>query len=317
MSRDEAPSLPEQERTRFWRASALGDVEVLHARYIRQRFAPHVHSGYVFTVIEQGAQRFHHRGGEHLAAVGSMVLINPDEVHTGSRAHESGWRYRGFYPEVEAVTAVLDELYEGRRGRPAVIGTALPSFKVSVLQDAAVAAAFMQVHHLLESGAAALQLQSVWREALLLLFGRHARVPAPGEPGNEPRAVAWVKEMLRGTLDRPPSLETLAQAVGLSPFHLLRVFRRATGLPPHAWFRQLRLEQARGLLKTGLAPAAVAAQLGFADQSHLTRQFKQAFGVGPAQYRRAQGQGMAMGEDGIGAGATRARIGSGGGPGRG
>ncbi|MBC3199965.1 AraC family ligand binding domain-containing protein, partial [Pseudomonas poae] len=91
-------------------------VEMLHARYFQQRFAPHVHGGYVFTVIESGAQRFWHRGSEHLAPVGSMVLINPDELHTGATAHEAGWRYRGFYPEHERVTGVLDELELGRHG---------------------------------------------------------------------------------------------------------------------------------------------------------------------------------------------------------
>lgn len=68
---------PLREQTHLWQAPALGDVEMLHARYFQQRFAPHVHEGYVFTVIESGAQRFWHRGSEHLAPVGSMVLINP------------------------------------------------------------------------------------------------------------------------------------------------------------------------------------------------------------------------------------------------
>ena len=122
-------STPLREQAHLWQAPALGDVEMLHARYIQQRFAPHVHEGYVFTVIESGAQRFWHRGSEHLAPVGSMVLINPDELHTGATAHEAGWRYRGFYPEHERVSGVLDELELGRHG--------LPRFKDSVIQDPA------------------------------------------------------------------------------------------------------------------------------------------------------------------------------------
>jgi len=47
-----------REQTRFWQASALSGVELLQARYLEQRFAPHVHEGFVFTVIEHGAQRF-------------------------------------------------------------------------------------------------------------------------------------------------------------------------------------------------------------------------------------------------------------------
>lgn len=267
------------ERTRFWESPALSGVELLHARYIEQRFAPHVHEGFVFTVIEGGAQRFRHRGSDHLAPVGSMVLINPDEVHTGSKAHEEGWWYRGFYPAPAQVDGVLEELGLARGG--------MPSFAMSVLQDVELHRAFAQLHRLLDSDAHALHQQTAWREALLLLFQRHARVPQAPTPGLEPRAVTLAKELLTAQLVAPPSLEQLAAAVNLSPFHFARVFRRATGLPPHAWLQQRRLEQARALLKGGCAPVSVAAQLGYADQSHLARQFKQAYGVAPGEYRRA------------------------------
>ena len=83
-------------------------------------------------------------------------------------------------------------------------------------------------------------------------------------------------------------LEELAAAVNLSPFHFARVFRRATGLPPHAWLQQRRLEQARALLRDGCAPLRVALQLGFADQSHMTRHFKRTYGLSPGRWREMQ-----------------------------
>lgn len=267
------------EQTRFWQASALGNVELLHAQYLQQRFAPHVHEGYVFTVIESGAQRFRHRGSDHLAAAGSMVLINPDELHTGSRADEQGWRYRGFYPDRAGVLGVLQELD--------LCTDALPAFANSVLHDPQVAGCFSHLHRLTEQGASALQQQLAWREALLLLFQRHARVGEARVAGREPLAVARARELMSERLACPPSLEELAELVGLSPFHFARTFRRATGLPPHAWLKQRRIEQARALLRDGCAPLSVAMQLGFADQSHLSRQFKQTYGVAPGEYRTA------------------------------
>ena len=62
---------------------------------------------------------------------------------------------------------------------------------------------------------------------------------------------------------------------------------RAHGLPPHAYLLQLRLGHAKRLLAAGEAPAAVAAAVGFVDQSHLSRRFKGAFGITPGQYARA------------------------------
>ncbi|MGH8355010.1 MAG: AraC family ligand binding domain-containing protein [Pseudomonas sp.] len=272
----------EIEQTRFWQSRELDGVELLHAHYIEQRFAPHVHEGFVFAVIERGAHRFQHRGSDHLAPAGSMILINPDELHSCSKAHEHGWRYRAFYPEVSQVTGVLAELELGQGG--------LPSFADSVLHDPWLSQAFADLHRSLGSPGSALQQQTAWREAILLLFQRHARIPRAAAPGREPLSVTRAKELLHARLAAPPSLEQLAAAVNLSPFHFARVFRRATGLPPHAWLKQRRLEQARALLKSGCAPVSVATQLGFADQSHLTRQFKQAYGVGPGEYRSACGR---------------------------
>lgn len=270
---------PGREQTHLWQAPALGDVEMLHARYFQQRFAPHVHEGYVFTVIESGAQRFWHRGSEHLAPAGSMVLINPDELHTGATAHESGWRYRGFYPDHARVTGVLDELELTRHG--------LPLFKQSVIQDPALSQAFGDLHRLCEAGASALQQQTAWRQAVLALVQRHGHSADLAPPGREPLAVARARELLENHLADPPSLEALAAAVNLSPFHFARVFRQATGLPPHTWLKQRRLNRARALLKGGLSASEVAFALGYADQSHLTRQFKQAYGVTPGTYREA------------------------------
>ena len=103
-----------------------------------------------------------------------MVLINPDELHTGATAHEAGWRYRGFYPEHERVTGVLDELELGRHG--------MPHFKDSVIRDPALAALFSELHRLSESDASALEQQTAWRQAVLALVQRHghgAEAPAP------------------------------------------------------------------------------------------------------------------------------------------
>ena len=268
-----------RECARFWQAGHLGGLELLSAHYIEHRFAPHVHDGYAIAVVEAGAERFRHRGVDHLAPAGSLAVISPDEVHTGSKGHDYGWRYRVFYPEASQIRGLMDELELPQAG--------MPTFSRSVYQDADLVQTFLALHRLVEGEASALQQQTAWREALLALFLRHAQLQSPSEPGREPQAIRLAKDLLRERLAEPPSLEELAAAVNLSPFHFARTFRRATGMPPHAWLKQQRLDQARALLKVGCTPADTAAQLGFSDQSHLTRQFKQAYGVGPGEYRNA------------------------------
>ena len=268
------------ESIHFWQTAPLAGLELLSARYIDHRFAPHVHDGYVIGMIMAGAQRYRYRGVEHLAGSGTLVLINPDELHTGHKGTEDGWLYRAFYPDSGQITSLLAELELPTHQ--------LPAFGATLYRDQDLVNGFCQLHRLLESPATALQQQTVWRELVLSLLQRHAAVPDAGKPGKEHRAVSLAKELLQAQLAAPPSLEALAAAVNLSPFHFARVFRRATGMPPHTWLMQQRIARARALLQSGCLPLEVAMQLGFADQSHLSRQFKQVYGVGPGAYRSAK-----------------------------
>jgi hypothetical protein len=93
------------ESIRFWQTAPLAGVELLSARYIEHRFAPHVHDGYVIGMIMAGAQRYRYRGAEHLAGSGTLVLINPDELHTGHKGTEDGWLYRAFYPDTGQIVS--------------------------------------------------------------------------------------------------------------------------------------------------------------------------------------------------------------------
>ncbi|WP_223460606.1 AraC family transcriptional regulator [Pseudomonas sp. GL-RE-19] len=268
------------ESIHFWQTPPLAGVELLSARYIDHRFAPHVHDGYVIGMIMAGAQRYRYRGAEHLAGSGTLVLINPDELHTGHKGTEDGWLYRAFYPDSGQITSLLAEFELPTHH--------LPAFGATLYRDQDLVNGFCQLHRLLESPTTALQQQTLWRELVLSLLQRHAAVPDAGKPGKEHRAVSLAKELLHAQLTAPPSLEALAAAVNLSPFHFARVFRRATGMPPYTWLMQQRIARARALLQSGCLPLEVAMQLGFADQSHLSRQFKQVYGVGPGAYRTAR-----------------------------
>jgi AraC family transcriptional regulator len=84
------------------------------------------------------------------------------------------------------------------------------------------------------------------------------------------------------------SLADIAGAAHLSPYHLTRVFKKATGISPHQYLVQVRVNSARSLLTAGAGDrslAEIAAAVGFADQSHLTRHFKRMLGITPKQLR--------------------------------
>ena len=269
-----------EERATFWRHPAVPETDLLKARYVTHRFSRHVHEGYAIGLILAGVEEFDYRGTLHRARAGEIVLVNPETVHTGQAGVPGGWAYRMLYPSIETVAAIAGEL-----GGPG--GT--PYFPQQVVRDDEVAALLRRAHQAAERGDA-LAASTLSRTLFARLLMRHAapRPPAPQAPGSE-RAVRAALELLHESLVDPPTLDDLAEAVGSRPFPLLRAFKAATGLPPHAYLISLRVRRARELLLSGMRPAQVAAETGFTDQAHLNRHFKRVMGVPPAVYQRAAG----------------------------
>jgi AraC-like DNA-binding protein len=97
-------------------------------------------------------------------------------------------------------------------------------------------------------------------------------------------AVARTREALHERFAEDVPLEQLAALAGMSKCHLVHLFHKEVGLPPHAYQIQLRVARARVLVTAGVPLAEVATMTGFADQSHLTRLFKRVVGLPPGQY---------------------------------
>jgi transcriptional regulator GlxA family with amidase domain len=98
-----------------------------------------------------------------------------------------------------------------------------------------------------------------------------------------------VTEFINANLADTLQLCDLAALSGLSPSHFGRAFKGSTGLPPHRWHLNLRIERARTMLTdAGASLADMACATGFADQSHFTRVFSRTVGMSPGAWRRSQ-----------------------------
>jgi len=92
------------------------------------------------------------------------------------------------------------------------------------------------------------------------------------------QAIAYIQEHL----DQDLSLDEIAAEANLSAYHFSRLFKQSTGLAPHQYQIRCRVERANELLQAGeITIANIATQVGFYDQSHLSRHFKRIFGVSP------------------------------------
>jgi len=175
----------------------------------------------------------------------------------------------------EADTAAPGDLLE-RTGHPDLITSRLLLSAADALEgSAALDALFRQ------------QLTDIVATRLL---AAHTGSPTTFQPvmgGLSPKVLLRAIERLRSDSDADVSLAALASDAGLSRFHFCRAFKESTGLSPHAWLRQHRLEQAMNMLRdTNASIVTVAAALGYASQTAFAAAFRKLTGETPSDWRR-------------------------------
>ncbi len=256
--------------TAAWTIPALGGIECFRATALRQRYARHRHEGFAIGVFEDGVGGTEYRGALACIAPGQIVAMNPDEAHTGFAADGGAITYRMFYVTEAAVTKFASVRRAG--------------FRHVCIPSAHWAGRLRSLHKQLEHGTERLASDVQALEVLADFFSTFGATGAAPPAGRETKAIARAKEYLRSHYASNVNVQEVAAAVGLSPAYLIRAFRRSVGMPPYTWLLQLRIDHARELLAQGREIAGVALEVGFADQSHLTRRFRSVTGLTPGQY---------------------------------
>lgn len=263
----------------FWQDPHVAGLSLLHADFTRHDYAPHSHDALVVAVTEAGGAEFTSRGRTEEARQEVLLVFNPDEPHSGRMARSPRWRYRSLYMEAPAIA-------EAAR----LAGLDSPAyFTANLFRDPELIAAFHNLHCALEQADDGLRQQELLAQGFALLSRRYGSDRNRDASG---AADVHLLHRLRPVLeDRHAerlTLDDLSAPLGLSPFQLIRLFRRATGLTPHAYLTQIRLRAALRHLRAGLPIAEAAVAAGFFDQSALNRHFRRIYGITPRQFVAAQ-----------------------------
>ncbi|MGW2270363.1 helix-turn-helix domain-containing protein [Streptomyces yangpuensis] len=257
-----------------WQPSVPGIAEVFHARFTEHAYPAHVHDTWALMIVDGGRVDFALDRERHGAGVSdAVVLLPPGVVHDGRTVTGAGFRKRVVYLD----TSVLPERLAGA----AVDGP--------LLADPALRDRVHGLHLALWEGDR-LEAQS------RLAFVRerlHGWLAARGRPTGAgavagARAAVRLRELLDARVVEGITLEDASARLGhVHPTHLIRSFRKAYGLPPHAYLTGRRVALARRLLLAGATPAEAAAEAGFYDQAHLARHFGRHVGTSPGRFARS------------------------------
>lgn len=227
-----------------------------------------VHDRLVLFAFTAGEALVWCRGETHALAPGSLLVLEPGDVHREIRKTP----YRAVVVELHG------DLVRSLHGTDDEPGLASPIDRGAVLYDAVMA-----LHDAVRARHdVAVQERRAARVVRLVTLFAKRPTPRP-----EPPLVARVRRALTESSGAPLSLEELASRLRCDPTYLCRVFSKHTGVGPHAYQLQHRLLEARRLVEGGRTVASAAALTGFGDEGHLRRHFRRRFAVAPGRYQQA------------------------------
>ncbi len=262
----------------FWHDGALPFVEARSIQDGRKvRYAKHSHETFSIGLISRGRCSYINRDKTVEAGVGTVVLMNPGDMHACNPIGGEPWSYRMLYIDVpwlcetqgaaginpghcftpySTIATTHPELYDGLNR----LFDTLIDPRIENLEKQSAAISFMGMVNLRLGG------------------GRSV-------PARKTHRLTRAADFIRQNCTRSLRLEEICAAANLSASHLIRAFKQVHGLTPHAYQLNCRIEFCRAQLRAGQSIADVALVAGFCDQAHFQRSFKKLVAATPGQYR--------------------------------
>jgi AraC-like DNA-binding protein len=272
------PAMTPSTAPHFWRDPALAFIE---ARTIadgrKVTYARHAHEHFSIGAITSGRSYYHYGTDTFEISAGTVVLMNPGDVHACNPIRNEAWSYQMLYIDTPWLTELQHQLgFSTDQGyRP---------FDIPYVRDEALYTGLLELYRVLvDTQAEHLHKQSA-------LVGFFTEVQQRLNPSDAPlrevnHKLERAAEYIRAHCTCALKLEDICLAAELSPSYLIRAFKQYYGLTPHAFLINQRIQFARTQLRQGELIADVALAAGFADQAHFQRAFKQHFAATPGQYR--------------------------------
>ncbi|WP_421223766.1 helix-turn-helix domain-containing protein [Aeromonas enteropelogenes] len=270
MSRQKAA----QDHHHFWGHPALPFIEARAVQDGRRVcYDKHSHPHFSIGAITGGHSHYLNQRNRQEVSTGSLVLMNPEEVHACNPVADQPWSYLMFYLDTEWLRSQQEEAGLGSEFRP---------FDMTASRDPLLYQELQRLYRQLIQ-----EDDSLVREVACHQFSRQllARLTPATWDDRPPQHLQRAAELMQDDSASMLTLQQLSTVAGLTPSHFVRSFSRHYGMTPHAYLLDQRIRRARTLLRQGQPLAEVALASGFADQAHFQRQFKRRVATTPGHYR--------------------------------
>lgn len=244
-------------------------------------YAAHAHNEWSIGAITCGQSTYTNGEDHYPVEAGTLVLMNPGQMHACNPVDGEPWAYYMLYVDVRWLTELQVDL--------GLLSEATwRDFPIKLLNDEQLYTRFVELCEILMNPASDLLLK---QSKLITTLSRILPVIS-GEPNQskEPQAIKplniqKVAKYIDEHCVEAVSLDELCSIANCSSGHLIRAFKKHYGFSPHAYLVNRRIQFAQAELKNGTSIADAALNAGFSDQAHFQRAFKKHVSATPRQYR--------------------------------
>ncbi|MTI61914.1 MAG: AraC family transcriptional regulator [Firmicutes bacterium] len=266
----------------FFKIEALSGVSLLEAEMYDFSYKTHTHKEFAIAVTRRGIQSFKCNKSFYKVSKNGIITFNPQDVHNGYSELESGLEYQMLYVSQETINKLAEEVCGNK--------FSYFDFANTVQYDYELSSKLLSLFRAINEERNNCEIQSKFYDSistLMLKYGLFSKKPISIKEDNS--LIKRACKYIDNNVNKAISLDDIAREVNLSPYYFSRLFKKTTGLSPHNYLNQRRVEMVKKKIKTNkdASLSEIAVTAGFSDQSHMNRRFKEIYGITPGKYKTA------------------------------
>lgn len=257
----------------FFKDARLPHIECRRSKDSGRHYKAHLHSSLSIGAIDAGSVEYSVGSESGSLSRGELVLINPETLHSCNPDGELPRNYYVLYVDRDWCESLQRSIWN--------VDQFIPAGQCKI-RDADLYDCFIRGMETILGQHDLLKKEQTVAELMERIFRSACAAARPREETGAD--IERIKSMLQSRLSEEILIRGLAEDCAVNPFTLLRKFKAATAITPHAYRMNCRIEYAKTLLRSRAELSQVALACGFYDQSHFTRCFKELTAVTPGEY---------------------------------
>lgn len=236
-------------------------------KFEKQTFKAHFHTNYSIGLILEGIHRLDLDGKELFSKKGKIKVINPYEIHIADG--NLSWKYINFMPSEEIIKDIAQQICDDE---------ILYKIKFhNIIEDLKANKMFLNLYNNIDEDKILFEENMIEFIAYLLQKYAYKSLNAVEKHTSIKNSLEFIHAYFLENI----TLEELVDISGISKYHLIKTFKKKTGLTPHQFILGLRVDYGMKLILKGEKPSLVSSMCGFSDQSHFIKTFRKFNGYTP------------------------------------